>query len=227
MKHILYIVLFSITTLLSGCADAGSNSRVEASSEVTLDASQSTADQGGKISRYTWQQESGPEIQLSDIHAIQPTFTAPDVSEETTLLFSLITKESVEGIESDYRSVAFVMITIIPFIEEAIQNTPPHAVMNMEIEEILDMSKAIKIIQESELFLSAEDSSDEDGEILSYLWKDKEGNILGYEETLTHVFISLGVQSIELTVTDDDNASTHASLAFEVVSSDLEEVLPQ
>lgn len=69
-------------------AVAGSPQTVAAGQAVTLDGSGSDDTDLDPIT-YSWEQVSGPAVTLSDAAAVQPTFTAPAVSEPTVLKFYL------------------------------------------------------------------------------------------------------------------------------------------
>ena len=61
-------------------ADAGIKQLVLENSSMTLDGSLSTPGDGASITSYQWDQLSGTPVTLSDVTAVQPTFTAPDES---------------------------------------------------------------------------------------------------------------------------------------------------
>ena len=67
-------------------ANAGDNQEVYEGAEVTLDAS-SSHDDGGYDIAYTWTAPEG--ITLSATNVAQPTFTAPDVTEDTEYEFTV------------------------------------------------------------------------------------------------------------------------------------------
>ena len=69
-------------------ADAGADQTVDEGSTVTLDASGSNDPDGDTLS-YSWSQQSGPSVALSDSTAEQPTFTAPEVDGDQTLTFEV------------------------------------------------------------------------------------------------------------------------------------------
>jgi hypothetical protein len=70
-------------------AFAGPDQTVLQGATVTLDGGAST----GPITGYHWIQSAGPAVDLSDANAKTTTFTAPNVTEDTTLTFDL----SVDG----------------------------------------------------------------------------------------------------------------------------------
>lgn len=79
-------------------ADAGDNQTVTEGSQVTLDASGSFDPNGdGDIVSYYWEQINGTRVTLSDPSALKPTFTAPDISEDTLTLEFRLTVEDVVG----------------------------------------------------------------------------------------------------------------------------------
>ncbi|MCK5940355.1 MAG: hypothetical protein KAI24_00185, partial [Planctomycetes bacterium] len=69
-------------------ADAGTNQTVNEGDVVTLIAS-ATTDADGDLITYEWLQVKGPEVRLSDATSATPTFTAPDLPANTTLVFEV------------------------------------------------------------------------------------------------------------------------------------------
>ena len=69
-------------------ADAGPNQTVDEGDAVTLDGSGSS-DPNNDPLEYSWNQTSGPEVDLTGAGTVSPTFTAPTVSEQTNLVFQL------------------------------------------------------------------------------------------------------------------------------------------
>ena len=67
--------------------DAGDDVVINEGDTVTLDAA--AHDDDGDSLTFTWHQIDGPTVELSDPHGAQPTFTAPDVHDTTTLKFEV------------------------------------------------------------------------------------------------------------------------------------------
>lgn len=69
-------------------ANAGPDQSVRMGANVTLDGTESF-DREGESLAYSWTQTSGPGVTLNDPTSVRPTFTSPDVRDNTTLTFSL------------------------------------------------------------------------------------------------------------------------------------------
>jgi YVTN family beta-propeller protein len=96
-------------------ANSGLDQLVESNDLVHLDGSNSS-DLNNSPLTYFWNQTSGPEVTLSDLTSPNPTFTAPQVNEQTDLTFKL-TVSNEDGTTSEPDEVK---ITVNP-----IANPPP------------------------------------------------------------------------------------------------------
>ncbi|QCC47509.1 PKD domain-containing protein [Halobellus limi] len=94
-------------------ADAGEDQTVVEEASVTLDASDSTDPDDDSLA-YAWTQTDGPNVSLPDSSAADPSFTAPDVDEETTLTFEVEVSDGEGGTDTDE-----VTVTVLPAEEEA------------------------------------------------------------------------------------------------------------
>ncbi|MDY6950415.1 MAG: S8 family serine peptidase [Thermodesulfobacteriota bacterium] len=91
-------VSLTVSPNQSPAADAGPDEAVTEGDVVTLDGSSSSdADDG--IASCEWIQIGGTAVTLSDPAAVSPTFTAPEVDEETALTFQLTVTDN-GGMES-------------------------------------------------------------------------------------------------------------------------------
>jgi uncharacterized repeat protein (TIGR01451 family) len=95
-------------------ADAGSDQTVKSKVLVTLDGSASSDPAGHLPLTYGWVQTSGIPVVLSSDVISQPTFTAPDVSEQTILSFTLVVTNSI-GQVSPPDGVA---VTVVPILAD-------------------------------------------------------------------------------------------------------------
>lgn len=150
-----YGLIIALGLLLSGCADAGKDQSVESGATVLLNGSGSTPDADGEIKQYQWDQMEGQQAALSDNKSVKPTFTAPIVTEEETLVFRLTTIEQ-GGYVSPWETSDTVSITVRP---SSSGNIPPTAIAEANLTNIK--------YGESVMF-SAAGSTDGDGEIVSY-----------------------------------------------------------
>ena len=90
-------------------ANAGSDQSVEPGALVTLDGSASS-DSDGSIVSYLWEQSSGPDVTLStDVESIV-TFTFPDVTETTELVFELSVTDDAGNVSSDEVNITAYML---------------------------------------------------------------------------------------------------------------------
>jgi phosphatidylserine/phosphatidylglycerophosphate/cardiolipin synthase-like enzyme len=69
-------------------ADAGTSQRVGEGDDVTL-SGLASFDPDGDLLTYSWNQTAGPSVELNNASSANPTFSAPQVSDEETLTFLL------------------------------------------------------------------------------------------------------------------------------------------
>ncbi len=99
-------------------ADAGFDQSVNSRDIIQLNGSNSSDPNGSQLS-YFWDQTTGPEVTLSDSTNSNPTFTAPEVNEQTDFTFLLtVTKEESTSSEPDEVTITENPITNPPTEEE-------------------------------------------------------------------------------------------------------------
>ena len=95
-------------------ADAGSDQTVKSGVLVTLDGSDSS-DPGGHLPlTFGWTQTGGTPVDLSSNVISQPTFTAPDVAEQTILTFTLVVTNSIGQVSPPDG----VTVTVVPLMAD-------------------------------------------------------------------------------------------------------------
>ncbi len=81
-------------------ANAGADQTVAETANVTLDGSASTDGDGNALT-YAWMQTAGATVSLSDATAAQPTFTAPNLKSDGSLIFSLVVNDGTTNSAAD------------------------------------------------------------------------------------------------------------------------------
>ena len=165
-------VLITIKNLNNApVADAGINQEVEEGVTVILDASGSKDPDGDKL-RYHWTCPEG--IELSSSTAISAEFVAPNVTSDTTLIFTLIVNDGTVDSEP-----VQVLITI-----KNLNNAPvADAGINQEVEERVTV------------ILNGAGSSDPDDDELFYRWTAPEGIELSSSTAISTEFVAPNVTS--------------------------------
>ena len=97
-------------------ARAGINQTVVEGTVVTLDGSAST-DSDGTIVSYTWSQVSGPPVDISDANSVWVTFQAPEVDDDTTLVFQVQVKDDDGATAADRVHVTVTDVPDVPVVE--------------------------------------------------------------------------------------------------------------
>ena len=100
--------------------------------------------------------------------------------------------------EAGFMSLIFGLLAIWMFTGCSDANTPPVAKAEVN---------ASSVKHGKSVHFSAAGSSDSDGQIVSYIWKDELGSLLGKSKEFDHTFASVGTHTVTLTVTDDGGLS--------------------
>lgn len=134
-------------------ANAGANQTAKGGSLVTLDGSKSFDPDRGNL-LYSWSQTAGPSVQLSDSLKAKPTFVAPQRGDQDKLMtFQLIVSDKKTSSLPD-----FVTVTV-PANKGPVANAGPDA----------------KYKEGAEIILDGSNSTDPDGDKLTYQWKQISG----------------------------------------------------
>lgn len=158
-------------------ANAGANKTIDEGESVTLNGSASS-DSDGKIVSYKW-------LENSTILSLNSSFSTTSLSGGIHELALVVTDDDGAS-DSDK-----VYVTV-----NATSNKAPRA----------DAGVNQTVTEKESIKLDASNSTDSDGTIVDYVWKD--GNtILSISKSFSKSDFSVGNHTITLTVTDDDGAT--------------------
>ncbi|MCY1020112.1 Ig-like domain-containing protein [Pyxidicoccus sp. MSG2] len=160
-------------------ADAGADLSAKAKSVVSLSGSASADADGGTLT-YQWTQVGGPQVTLTGADTAAPSFTAPNVKENTELTFHLVVSD---GSLTSAPSAVTVTLT-------RSDNTVPVA-----------KARIILSGDQTSITLDASASSDPDEEALTYKWEQTGG------PSVTMGDANQAVVSVDVPELDDDSAT--------------------
>ncbi len=109
-------------------ANAGVAQTIAARTEVALDGSKSL-DSDGSIASVLWEQIEGPTVILSNAEATNPTFTAPDVPQNSSLLFKLTVTDN-QGAKAT--ATVVVNVLYVPPVNQAPTAYPDHVTIEKD-----------------------------------------------------------------------------------------------
>ncbi len=186
-------------------ADAGPDQNVDEGVTVYLDGTNSIDPDGGSLT-YQWTQTDGTAVTLSDSTSAQPSFNSPSIESQGESLTFQLTVSDEEGL----RSTDSCIVNII------FENNPPTA----------DAGPDQNVNEGSLVYLDGSNSSDPDGDSLTYFWTQTGGTsvTLDNPESVQPIFDSPNIESrgesltFQLTVTDEDSLQSTDSCIVNIVS---------
>jgi hypothetical protein len=171
-------------------ANAGPDQSVFESEPVLLDASASVDTDDGIVS-YSWSQLSGPVVALSDSSALQPDFTAPDMSNGPASLSFELTVTDRGGLRS--QDVVTVNVSWV--------GNPP----------VADAGPAQTVYAAESVLLDGTGSYDDDDGIASVQWLQKTGTPVTFANPT----------ALQTTFTAPTVQGEAVSLTFELIVTDF------
>lgn len=186
--------------------DAGEDFEIKEGETAKLDGSATDTD--GEIESYLWKQISGPEITLNNADTPMASFDAPQVDENTIMLFELTVTDNDNGQAKDSVEVTVLNVNQAPQVDAGSNQT----------------------VQKNDLVTLSGTASDTDGEVISYLWQQTEGTAvtlttptqLSTEFTVSHISAN---ETLKFSFTATDNEGAQSADSVEVFV-DIEDVAP-
>jgi MYXO-CTERM domain-containing protein len=186
-------------------ANAGPDQTVDERTAVTLNGSGSSDPDAGTTLTYTWSQTAGPAVTLANGTSAQPGFTAPDVTADTVLTFTLTVSDGTLS------STDTVNITVR---NVAAQNRAPVA-----------NAGADQTVEEGATVTLRGSGTDPDGDTLTYAWTQTAGpsvtlsNGNAAQATFATPDVTADtVFTFTLKVTDPSGASAEDSVSITVTA---------
>ena len=157
---------------------------------------------------YDWTQTAGPTVTLSGADTATPSFTSPAIAADTPLTFRLTVADEPAG------ATASDTITV--------------TVRNVNLPPVANAGADFTVDERQSVMLSGANSSEPDGELLSYAWTQISGPpvVLSNANTATPSFTAPEVAAdtalvFRLTVTDPNNAPSTDDIAVNVRNTDV------
>lgn len=183
--------------------DAGPIQIVDEGTLVTLQGSGKSVDD--RPISFTWEQNIGPKVTLSDRFVAQPQFTAPEVENNKSLILSFLLTGYASGSGS---ATDLAIVKVVPV------NHPPNADAGMD-----------RTVRENTMVELSGTGSDPDGDNVFFKWNQTSGQnvLLNFESPTDVTFTAPDLPTdttetltFELTVTDTQGDIAIDSVNIEV-----------
>jgi hypothetical protein len=113
-------VVVTVEANTAPIADAGADQGpIDSGRTVTLNGTGSRDPEGAALT-YRWTQVSGPSVTLSNASSAQPTFTAPDVNGQGSLVFELVVNDGQVDSPADRVTIAVRGVGTITIVQQVI-----------------------------------------------------------------------------------------------------------
>ena len=176
-------------------AEAGADQAIDLGATATLDASAST-DTDGAVTGWEWRDDQNTVIGTTEAVTWTPTTAG-----ELTVSLTVTDDDGATG--SD--------MLIVTITDQGAANIAPVAEAGED--QNIDLSATVT--------LDASGSTDTDGTITTWEWRDDQNMVIGTTETVTWTPTAAGALTATLTVTDDDSA-THSDTVVVTVTDNTE-----
>ena len=178
------------TTNTPPSINAGPDQTVQESSTVTLNGT--TSDQDGDQLTYSWSHDSALDISLANADSLSPAFTAPQVSANTTVTFTLTVSDGTNDGVTDQ-----VEITVT-------NNDPP--TVNAGADQAVDEGDTVTLTGTA---------TDDDDDPLTYRWTHDSSLAItmANDTSLSTTFTAPAATAdttVTFTLTADDGTDTHS-----------------
>lgn len=168
--------------------------------QATVTLSATATDLDGDALALQWTQTDGPTVMLIGAGTATPSFVAPSIKADSTLVFEVSASDGTDTARDE-------LVVLLRNV-----NTDPMALAGSD-----------QKLQEGKLiFLDGRGSSDADGEIISYTWSQQSGpavSLAGADTAQASFDGAPGQYAFRLTVVDDEGGESSDEVVVEVTAT--------